>query len=116
VSAHKASDDELRALARKLRSHTLVMISRAKTSHIGSCLSVADILAVLYGRILRFDPKRPTLPSRDRLIVSKGHAAAIVYAAVAEAVAAADRPCLQRAAIAVAAADLICPAASGHDS
>jgi transketolase len=85
VSAHKASDDELRALARKLRSHTLVMISRAKTSHIGSCLSVADILAVLYGRILRFDPKRPTLPSRDRLIVSKGHAAAIVYAAVAEA-------------------------------
>jgi transketolase len=85
VSAHKASDDELRALARKLRSHTLVMISRAKTSHIGSCLSVADILAVLYGRILRFDPKRPALPSRDRLIVSKGHAAAIVYAAVAEA-------------------------------
>jgi transketolase len=85
VSAHKASDDELRALARKLRSHTLVMISRAKTSHIGSCLSVADILAVLYGRILRFDPKRPKLPSRDRLIVSKGHAAAIVYAAVAEA-------------------------------
>lgn len=85
MSAHKASDDELRALARKLRSHTLVMISRAKTSHIGSCLSVADILAVLYGRILRFDPKRPKLPSRDRLIVSKGHAAAIVYAAVAEA-------------------------------
>jgi transketolase len=61
------------------------MISRAKTSHIGSCLSVADILAVLYGRILRVDPKRPALPSRDRLIVSKGHAAAIVYAAVAEA-------------------------------
>jgi transketolase len=85
VSANKASDDELRALARKLRSHSLRMISRAKTSHIGSCLSVADILAVLYGRILRFDPKRPTLPSRDRLIVSKGHAAAIVYAAVAEA-------------------------------
>jgi transketolase len=85
MSAHKVSDDELRALARKLRSHTLVMISRAKTSHIGSCLSVADILAVLYGRILRFDPKRPKLPSRDRLIVSKGHAAAIVYAAVAEA-------------------------------
>ena len=81
----RASDDELRALARRLRSHSLRMISRAKTSHIGSCLSVADILAVLYGRILRVDPKRPALPSRDRLIVSKGHAAAIVYAAVAEA-------------------------------
>jgi transketolase len=86
VSAdNRASDDELRALARKLRSHSLRMISRAKTSHIGSCLSVADILAVLYGRILRVDPKRPAWPSRDRLIVSKGHAAAIVYAAVAEA-------------------------------
>ena len=82
---NRASDDELRALARKLRSHSLRMISRAKTSHIGSCLSVADILAVLYGRILRVDPKRPAWPSRDRLIVSKGHAAAIVYAAVAEA-------------------------------
>ncbi len=86
MSATKqASDDELRALARRLRSHSLRMISRAKTSHIGSCLSVADILAVLYGRVLRVDPKRPALPSRDRLIVSKGHAAAIVYAAVAEA-------------------------------
>lgn len=86
MSADKrASDDELRALARKLRSHSLRMISQAKTSHIGSCLSVADILAVLYGRILRVDPKRPAWPSRDRLIVSKGHAAAIVYAAVAEA-------------------------------
>ncbi len=82
---NRASDDELRALARKLRSHSLRMISQAKTSHIGSCLSVADILAVLYGRILRVDPKRPAWPSRDRLIVSKGHAAAIVYAAVAEA-------------------------------
>jgi transketolase len=86
VSANaRASDDELRALARRLRSHSLRMISRAKTSHIGSCLSVADILAVLYGRILRVDPKQPAWPSRDRLIVSKGHAAAIVYAAVAEA-------------------------------
>ena len=84
-ASQAASDDELRALARKLRSHSLRMISRAKTSHIGSCLSVADILAVLYGRVLRVDPKRPALPTRDRLIVSKGHAAAIVYAAVAEA-------------------------------
>ena len=84
-ATNQTSDDELRALARRLRSHSLRMISRAKTSHIGSCLSVADILAVLYGRVLRVDPKQPSLASRDRLIVSKGHAAAIVYAAVAEA-------------------------------
>lgn len=81
----RASDDELRALARRLRSHSLRMISQAKTSHIGSCLSVADILAVLYGSVLRIDPKRPDWPDRDRLIMSKGHAAAVLYAAVAEA-------------------------------
>ncbi len=78
-------DEELRALARRLRSHSLRMISQAKTSHIGSCLSVADILAVLYGRVMRFDPKRPAWPERDRLIMSKGHAAAVAYAAIAEA-------------------------------
>ncbi len=61
------------------------MISRAKTSHTGSCLSVADILAVLYGSVLRFDKKTPGRPNRDRLIMSKGHAAAVIYAAVAEA-------------------------------
>jgi transketolase len=61
------------------------MISQAKTSHIGSCLSVADILAVLYGSVLRVDPERPDWPDRDRLIVSKGHAAAVTYAAVADA-------------------------------
>jgi transketolase len=83
--ARQASDDDLRALARRLRSHSLRMISEAKTSHIGSCLSAADILAVLYGRILSIDPKQPAWPSRDRLIMSKGHAAAVTYAAVAEA-------------------------------
>ncbi len=61
------------------------MISQAKTSHIGSCLSVADILAVLYGNVLRVDPERPDWPGRDRLIISKGHAAAVTYAAVADA-------------------------------
>jgi transketolase len=83
--ARQVSDDDLRALARRLRSHSLRMISQAKTSHIGSCLSMADILAVLYGRILNVDPKQPAWPARDRLIVSKGHAAAVTYAAIAEA-------------------------------
>ena len=80
-----SKDDELRALARRLRAHSLRMISQAKTSHIGSCLSLADILAVLYGSVLRVDPKKPEWSDRDRLIVSKGHAAAVTYAAVAEA-------------------------------
>lgn len=72
------------ALARRLRAHAVRMTHRARASHVGSCLSMADILAVLYGAVLRVDPARPDWPQRDRLVVSKGHAAAIVYAALAE--------------------------------
>ncbi len=76
---------DTRELARRLRGHALRMTHRARASHIGSCLSMADILAVLYGGVLRLDPARPDWSERDRLVVSKGHAAAIVYAALAEA-------------------------------
>ncbi|WNJ90035.1 transketolase [Bosea sp. 685] len=72
------------ALARRLRRHALRMTHRARASHVGSCLSMADIMAVLYGGIMRIDSTRPDWTERDRLIVSKGHAAAIVYAALAE--------------------------------
>jgi transketolase len=79
-----ATDVELRHLGQTLRTHSLRMISQAKTSHVGSCLSVADILAVLYGRVLKLDAADPASPDRDRLIMSKGHAAAVTYAALAE--------------------------------
>ena len=72
------------ALAARLRGHALRMTNRARASHIGSCLSMADILAVLYGAAMRTDPARPDWAMRDRLVVSKGHAAAIVYAVLAE--------------------------------
>jgi transketolase len=71
-------------LARKIRRHALEMTSRGGSSHIGSVLSIADILAVLYGAVLRINPDDPTDPSRDRFILSKGHAGAGVYAALAE--------------------------------
>ncbi len=57
----------------------------AHASHIGSSLSMADLLAVLYGDILRVDPSRPDWPERDRFILSKGHGAAAGYAVLAEA-------------------------------
>jgi transketolase len=60
------------------------MTSAGGSSHIGSVLSMADLLAVLYGSILRVDPKRPDWPDRDRFILSKGHGGAGVYAALAE--------------------------------
>lgn len=71
-------------LSRRLRAHALRMVHAAKSSHIGTCLSMADILAVLYDGVLNVRPAEPRWPGRDRLVVSKGHGAAIVYAALAE--------------------------------
>ena len=75
---------DTRTLVRTIRAHVLRMVHRAKASHIGSCLSMADLLAVLYGRTLRVDPNQPAWPDRDRFILSKGHGAAILYAVLAE--------------------------------
>ena len=72
------------ALAKKVRLHALHMIHRAKSSHLGSAYSMADLLAVLYGRILRIDPEKPDAADRDRFILSKGHACAALYAVLAE--------------------------------
>jgi transketolase len=83
MNAQRAQQNTL-GLAKRLRAHALRMTNAAKASHVGSCLSMADILAVLYGQVMRFDPARPDWTERDRLIISKGHAAAIVYAALAE--------------------------------
>src|SRR5438876_2185382 len=71
-------------LAHHIRLRTLEMIHRAKSSHIGSSLSMADLLAVLYTNILRVDPKRPEWSERDRFILSKGHACAALYVVLAE--------------------------------
>lgn len=71
-------------LARQIRISTLKMVHAANASHVGSCFSMADILAVLYGEVLRHRPSEPNWAMRDRLVVSKGHAAAIVYAVLAE--------------------------------
>ncbi|MDB4365987.1 transketolase [Pirellulales bacterium] len=74
----------LRELAKKIRIHVLQMTSNGGSSHIGSAFSMADIVAVLYGSILRIDPTNPECTDRDRFILSKGHAGAAVYAALAE--------------------------------
>src|SRR5262249_10099108 len=71
-------------LARRIRGHALRMLHRAKASHVGSCFSMADLLAVLYGSILRVEPARPDWSERDRFILSKGHGAAALYAVLAE--------------------------------
>src|SRR3954466_3510627 len=79
-----ANRSDPKSFAQQIRAHALRMVFAAKASHIGSCLSMADILAVLYTRILAIDPTDPEWPDRDRFVLSKGHAAAIHYAALAE--------------------------------
>jgi len=69
--------------ARQLRRDALIMIHRRGAGHPGGSLSAADIVAALFFHKLRLDPQRPDWPERDRFILSKGHASAILYAALA---------------------------------
>lgn len=78
---NKISTEEL---ARRIRMHSLRMVHASKSSHIGSCLSLADLLAVVYGEFAQVRPGEPDWQDRDRIVVSKGHAAAVVYAVLAE--------------------------------
>ena len=71
-------------LALNIRRLALQMVHHANASHIGSALSIADIVAVLYGRVLRRDPNDYRSATRDRFILSKGHACTAVYAALVE--------------------------------
>jgi transketolase len=76
---------DTRELARRIRVHALRMTSRGGAAHIGAVFSCADILAILYGGILRVFPAEPNYIGRDRFVLSKGHAGAGLYAALAEA-------------------------------
>lgn len=71
-------------LAWKIRRHGIEMTHISHGSHIGAILSVADIIAVLYNDIVNANPENPKMSERDRVILSKGHAGAAIYAALAE--------------------------------
>jgi transketolase len=74
---------ELSSVAMDLRRAVVEMVHRAGSGHPGGSLSPAEIVAALYFHQLRIDPDRPEWPSRDRFILSKGHAAPLLYAALA---------------------------------
>jgi transketolase len=84
ASGEKPSIEELERYATVLRMHCVSMLAVAKSGHLDSSLSAADIVAALYFRVLRHDPSNPDWPERDRFVLSKGHAAPIQYAALAE--------------------------------
>jgi transketolase len=73
-------DDTVTLSAQRIRRIIVDQSRRANVGHIGSALSIADIIATLYGRVLRIDG--PDAPDRDRLVLSKGHAALALYAAL----------------------------------
>lgn len=87
-SGSAASPDLVTALANKathLRIESVKATSEAGSGHPSSCCSAADILAVLFFSVMRYDPKNPKVPNSDRFVLSKGHAAPLLYAAWAEA-------------------------------
>ncbi len=71
-------------MAKKLRRHVITMTATAGSGHPGGSLSAADIITALYFKAMHHDPQNPQWPDRDRFILSKGHAAPILYAALAE--------------------------------
>lgn len=71
-------------LAWKMRKDAIEMVHASHASHIGAVLSVIDIVAVLYSEIMNVNPQNPKMESRDRLVLSKGHAGIAIYTALGE--------------------------------
>ncbi len=72
----------LRLLASEIRLETLKIIASKGNGHVGGSLSIADVLAVLYGEVMKYDPADPNWKERDWFVLSKGHAGPAVYAAL----------------------------------
>src|SRR5467141_1603744 len=82
----KTSDvAELQAIAKQVRRDIVEMITHAKSGHPGGSLSATEIVVTLFFDVMNHDVKNPKWPDRDRFILSKGHAAPVLYAAMAEA-------------------------------
>lgn len=79
------TNQELHAVAQKLRLRVVEMIGPDVAGHFGGSCSSADIVSVMYFDAMNHDPQNPKWPGRDRFLLSKGHAALIQYAALAEA-------------------------------
>ena len=75
--------DELRQFASKIRINTLKELTHLGFGHYGGSLSVVEVLAVLYGKVMNIDPKNPNWEGRDYFVLSKGHAGPALYATLA---------------------------------
>lgn len=79
------SIEALTATAKEIRKDIIRMLGAAGSGHPGGSLSAADIVTALYFRVMRHDPANPRWPQRDRCVLSKGHAAPVLYAAMTHA-------------------------------
>jgi transketolase len=77
--------EALRIMANRLRRHSLLSTTEAASGHPSTCFSCAEIVAAIFFQFLRYDLSRPKDPANDRFVLSKGHAAPILWAALAEA-------------------------------
>ena len=82
--AAMAGPAALTAWARRVRQHVVAMTASPAGAHVGGSLSAADIVTVLYFAVLRVRPGQPDWPERDYFVLSKGHAAPVLYAVLAE--------------------------------
>ncbi|MDM8214126.1 transketolase [Enterococcus hirae] len=80
---NKEEIQELKNFATKIRIETIKSIQKVGSGHIGGSLSIADLLAVLYGKQMKYDPENPKWEDRDQLVLSKGHAGPALYSALA---------------------------------
>ena len=76
--------NELKVIAKELRIASLDSVYNAKSGHLGGCFSAAEIIADLYFNVLNIDPTNPQKADRDRFVLSKGHSAPVLYAALAK--------------------------------
>ena len=76
-------NQDLREICKDIRCDIMTTIGHLGVGHIGGCLSLVEVLAVLYFQEMNIDPRNPKMPGRDRLICSKGHAGPAVYATLA---------------------------------
>lgn len=79
-----SNPDELARICRQIRRHIVTMTGAAKSGHPGGSLSAVETVVTLYWDVLNHDPAQPKWEGRDRFILSKGHAAPVLYAALAE--------------------------------
>jgi transketolase len=84
INSQKYSLDDMRNIARRIRRNIITMIGSAGSGHPGGSLSAVEILTALYFKVMKHDPSNPAWSERDRFILSKGHAAPVLYSALCE--------------------------------